>query len=127
MGRSGLRLAGALWMIAGVVCAGLLVFVLIGERLSDLGAVLRNPGPSLLFLGGTIVALGIGVRLLTRPGPGIVRVSSAVGIAWLMIFGAVVIGPHDEPGPIYSSSLITGFGVAAGLIGFLSRPRRESP
>jgi hypothetical protein len=29
----GLRLGGALWVTAGVVCAGLLIFVFVGENL----------------------------------------------------------------------------------------------
>ena len=124
---SGLRLAGFLWIIDSVVCAGLLTFVLIGERLQDLGALLRNPGLPALVLACGIVALLLGIRLITRPGPGVVRASSLAGIAWPIVFGSIAIGPHDEPGPIYSSSLIAGFGVAAAFIAFRSRPRRGSP
>ena len=38
----GLRLAGALWIPAGLSCAGLLVVVFVGENLQNLGALLRG-------------------------------------------------------------------------------------
>lgn len=123
----GLRLAGALWSMAGVVCAGLFVVVFVGERINDLGALLRDPVRPALVLGGALIAFPIGSRLLTRPSPNVVHWSSVAGLAWLVGFGALVVEAivnalgGGETGPIVSSSLITGFGVAAALVAYLSR------
>jgi hypothetical protein len=119
----GLRVAGALWIMAGVVCIGLLSFVFIGENVNDLGALLRNPGLPALVLGGALVALLIGSRLLIRPGPDVVRWSSLAGVAWLIAFGPLVLGAlgGDESGPLLSSSLITGFGIAGAVVAYRSR------
>ena len=103
---STLRLAGTLWIMAGVACAGLLSFVLIGERINDLGALLANLALPARVLGGALVAFLIGGLLLTRPGPNVVRWSSLAGIAWLIAFGPLVVTT-----------------VAAALGGYESRPR----
>ena len=128
---STLRLAGTLWVMAGVVCAGLLSFVLIGERINDLGALLANLALPARVLGGALVAFLIGGLLLTRPGPNVVRWSSLAGIAWLVAFGPLVVtsvaaalGGY-EFGPVVSSSLITGLGTAGAVVGHLSRPARR--
>jgi hypothetical protein len=128
---STLRLAGTLWIMAGVVCAGLLSFVLIGEHINDLGAMLANLALPARVLGGALVAFLIGGLLLTRPGPNVVRWSSLAGIAWLIAFGPLVVtsvaaalGGY-ESGPVVSSSLITGLGIAAAVAGHLSRPARR--
>lgn len=122
-----LRLAGALWLMAGLMCAGLLIFVLVGENLADLGVLLRNPALPALVLGGTVMALLTGSLLITRPGPWVVRWSDVAGVAWLIGFGSLVLAGlgHPEPGPLLSSSLITGFGVAAAAVGYWARRARR--
>ena len=117
---STLRLAGALWLMAGVTCAGLLLFVLIGENIHDLGALLEHPALPALVLGGALVALLIGSLLLTRRGPDVVRWSSLAGVAWLIGFGPLVVAAlgGDEVGPLVSSSLITGLGIAGAVVTF---------
>jgi hypothetical protein len=124
---STLRLAGALWLMAGVTCAGLLLFVFVGENIHDLGALLAHPALPALVLGGALVALSIGSLLLTRRGPDIVRWSSLVGVAWLIGFGSVFVGAlgGTESGPLVSSSLITGLGVTGAVAGQLARPARR--
>jgi len=111
----GLRLGGALWVIAGVICAGLLIFVFVGESL-----LAQNPGLSAMVLGGAFVAFLTGGLLLARPSLGVVRWSTLLGVAWLLVFGFLMLraltGP--ERGPVLSSGLITGFGVAAALVTF---------
>jgi len=111
----GLRLGGALWVIAGVICAGLLIFVFVGENL-----LAQNPGLSAMVLGGAFVAFLTGGLLLARPSLGVVRWSTLLGVAWLLVFGFLMLraltGP--ERGPVLSSGLITGFGVAAALVTF---------
>jgi hypothetical protein len=119
----GFRLAGALWIMAGVTCAGLLSFVFIGENIHDLGALLEKPVLPAMVLGGALVALLIGSLLLTRPGPDVVRWSSLAGVAWLIGFGPLVVAAlgGDESGPLLSSSLITGLGIAGAVVAYWSR------
>ena len=111
----GLRLGGALWVIAGVICAGLLIFVFVGENL-----LAQNPGLAAMVLGGAVVAFATGGLLRARPSLGVVRWSTVLGLAWLLAFGSLWLtalkGP--ESGPMLSSGLIIGFGAAAALITF---------
>lgn len=125
----GLRLAGALWVMAGVTCVGLLSFVFIGENINDLGALLENPTLPALVLGGALVALVIGSLLLTRPGPDVVRWSSLAGVAWLIGFGPLVVAAlgGDESGPLLSSSLIAGLGIAGAVVAYWSRMAERRP
>lgn len=115
----GLRLGGVLWVMAGVACAGLLIFVFVAESL-----LLENPGMSVLALGGAIAALLTGGLLLARPGPGVVRWSTGVGVAWLATFGALAVGaltgPAVDSGPSASLSLISGLGIAGAVVAFWS-------
>jgi len=101
--------------MAGGICAGLLIFVFVGENL-----LAQNPGLSAMVLGGAFVAFLTGGLLLARPSLGVVRWSTLLGVAWLLVFGFLMLraltGP--ERGPVLSSGLITGFGVAAALVTF---------
>jgi ABC-type Fe3+-siderophore transport system permease subunit len=117
------RTAGALWVAAGLICAGLFVTVFVGENLADPGALLRDPWLPALILGGAIVGLLTGSLLITRPGPMAVRWSTIAGVAWLVAFGALALTALDGPdyGPLLSSGLITGFGVAGAVVGYSSR------
>ena len=110
-----LRLGGALWVIAGMICAGLFVFVFVGES-----RLAQDPGLAALVLGGAVAALLTGRQLLARPGPGVVRWSTVLGLAWLLAFGSLMLTTLNGPerGPTLSSGLITGFGVASALVTF---------
>ena len=124
---SDLRRAGALWVMAGLSCVGLLVFVFVGEHLEDLGVLLDDPALPALVLGGAIVALLLGVMLIARPGPRVVRWSSVAGLPWLIAFGSLAIASLGGPG-VVSSGLITVLGVAGALEAYRSRtpqPRLE--
>ena len=116
----GLRRAGALWIMAGLTCAGLLIFVFVGENLKNLGVLLKHPALPALVLGGAIVALLLGVLLIARPGPWVVRWSSLAGVPWLIAFGSLAIRSLGGPG-LLSAGLITGFGVAGALVAYWSR------
>jgi hypothetical protein len=106
----GFRLAGALWIIAGLSSAGLLIFVL------------DNPVFIALMAGGAIVGLSLGVLLFTRPGPRVVRWSNLAGVAWLIAFGGVSLTQLDRPiGQLFSVLWLTGFGVAAALVAYRRR------
>jgi hypothetical protein len=121
VGIGGLRLGGALWILAGLTCAGLLAFVFVGENVENLGILLERPVLPALVAGGAIVSLTIGVLLIARPGPGVVRWSSLAGVAWLIVFGALALTRLDRPGPLLSTSLITAFGVAGALVAYWSK------
>lgn len=114
------RLAGALWLMAGVACAGLLIIVFVGERI-----LLVNPGLSALVLGGAIAALLMGALLLARPAPHMVVWSSVLGVAWLIAFGSLLVGAigaaNPDSGPLFSLSLITGLGIAGAVAALWSR------
>ena len=115
----GLRLGGALWILAGACCAGLLVFVFVRENL-----VLASLGLSALFLGGAVAALLTGGLLIARPGPGVVRWSTVVGVAWLLAFGTLTVtglaDPHPDADPLVSLAVIIGFGLAGALVTYWS-------
>lgn len=115
LSTDGLRLGGALWVIAGVICAGLLLVVFVGENL-----LAQNPGLSAVVLGGAVAAFLTGGLLLARPGLGVMRWSTVLGLAWLLAFGSLMLMALNDPdgGPLLSSSLMTGFGVAAALVTF---------
>src|SRR5262245_2084480 len=131
MGRSGsggmgdLRRAGALWIMAGLSCAGLLIFVFVGENLKNLGVLLQHPALPALVLGGATVALLLGVLLIARPGPRVARWSSVAGVPWLIAFGSLAIASLGGPG-VLSSGLITGLGVAGALVAYRSRMAEPS-
>lgn len=111
----GLRFGGALWITAGLICTGLLIFVFVGEnRLGE------NPGLAAMVLAGAVAALLTGSLLLARPGLGVVRWSTVVGVAWLLAFGSLMLTTLNGPerGPTLSSGLITTFGVASALATF---------
>jgi hypothetical protein len=117
----GLRLAGALWIFAGLTCAGLLIFVFVGENLENMGILLQNPALPALVVAGAIVSVPIGVLLIAHPGPGVVRWSTVAGVVWLIVFGSLALTRLDKPGPLLSTTLITGFGVAGALVAYWSR------
>ena len=120
VGAWGLRVAGALWIIAAFICAALLIVVFVGENLENLGVLLQNPGLPGLVLGGAIVSLLIGLRLIARPTLESVRWSTVAGLAWLLVFGTLALTRLDQPGPFASTSLITFFGIAGALVALVS-------
>ena len=107
------RLGGALWIVTGVICSGLLIFVFVGENL-----LAQNPGLAAMILGGAVAAFLTGGLLLARPGVGVVRFSNIVGLVWLVAFGSLWLRALSGPerGPMLSSGLITGFGLASALV-----------
>lgn len=105
-------------MAAGVCCAGLSA-VILSENLGTLGTLVRDPYVPILVLAGAVTGLLLGVRLVTRPGPGAVRASTVAGVVWLIAWGSLAvrtIGTAGELGPKVSSSLIGALGVAGALV-----------
>jgi hypothetical protein len=103
----GLKLAGGLWMVAGLSSA-ILVFFTMNETITA------------LFVSGAVVGLTTGALLFARPGPRVVRWSNAAGLAWLIAFGAYTLTELDKQ---YLSTAIwlTAFGLAGALVAFSRR------
>jgi hypothetical protein len=107
----GFKLAGGLWIIAGVNSAGMVFGV-------------WEDGPIMLALalGGAIVGLTIGSLLVARPGPDVVRWSNVAGLAWLIAFGALtVVEVVMQMGYALSVALHTALGVAGALVAYWRR------
>jgi hypothetical protein len=103
----GLKLAGGLWMIAGLSSA-ILVFFTMDETIMA------------LFVSGAIVGLTTGALLFARPGPRVVRWSNVAGLAWLIAFGAYTLTELDKQ--YLSTALwLTAFGVAGALVAYWRR------
>ena len=106
----GLKLAGGIWIIAGVKSAGM-VF-----------GVWDEPILLVFALGGAIVGLTIGYLLVARPGADVVRWSSVAGLAWLLAFGALtVVQVVLQMGYVLSMALHTALGVAGALVAYWRR------
>jgi len=103
----GLKLAGGLWIIAGLSNA-VIAFATLGEPIMA------------LFVGGAIVGLTIGALLFARPGPGVVRWSNVAGLVWLIAFGAYTLIQLDKQ---YLSTAVwlLAFGVAGALVAYWRR------
>ena len=107
---SGFRVAGALWIVAGLSSAALLIFVL------------DNPLFIALMAGGAIVGLSIATLLIVRPGRDVVRWSNLAGVAWLIAYGGLTLTQLDKPiGQLFSALWVTGFGVAGALVAYRRR------
>jgi hypothetical protein len=106
----GLKLAGGLWILAGLNSAGMAF------------GVLDEPIILALALGGGIVGLTIGALLVARPGPEVVRWSNVAGIAWLIAFGALtVVEVVMQMGYVWSVALLTALGLAGALVAYWRR------
>jgi len=108
----GLRLAGVLWLIGGVLSA-LLVLV-----------ALDTPGYALLLGAGGIVGLVIGGLLIWRPAVHVIRWSNIAGVAWLAAFGWLTVTNLDKPaGEVISGLILAAFGVGGALLAQIRRGR----
>jgi hypothetical protein len=105
-----LRLAGVLWIIAGLSSALLLVFVL------------DNPLYTAIMGGGAVVGLVIGGLLIARPSVGVVGWSNIAGLVWLIAFGGLTVVNLDKPiGQVFGVVWLTVFGVGGALAAYLRR------
>jgi hypothetical protein len=106
----GFRLAGALWIIAGLSSAALLI------------VVLDNPLFIALMAAGAIVGLSLGILLITRASTDVVRWSILAGVAWLIAFGGMTLTQLNKPiGQLFSVLWLTGFGVAGAVVAYRRR------
>ena len=71
------RLAGVLWLIAGISIGGIAFFLV-------------DPLDLAIFIGGAVLAVLLALAMLVRPWPSWVLWSNLLGAAWLLAFGAVI-------------------------------------
>lgn len=72
------RLAGALWLIAGI-SSGAIAFFLV------------EPLDLAIFIGGAVLAILVGLAILVHPSLPWLTWSNLLGAAWLVVFGAVIL------------------------------------
>jgi hypothetical protein len=106
----GLRLAGVLWLIGGILSA-LLVLV-----------ALDTPGYALLLGAGGIVGLVNGGLLIRRPSADVIRWSNIAGVTWLVAFGWLTVTNLDKPaGEVISGLILAALGVVGALLAYIRR------
>ena len=109
---TGQRLAGVLWLIAGISSGGIAFFLV-------------DPVDLALFVGGAVLAVVVGIAMLVRPSPSLVTWSSLLGAAWLLGYGAMTVLNLSLPiEQLLSVVWVLAFGVAAALAAYA---RRETP
>jgi hypothetical protein len=70
------KLAGVLWLIAGISSGGIAFFLV-------------DPIDLAIFIGGAVLAVLLAIAMLVRPSPAWVTWSNLLGAAWLLAFGWV--------------------------------------
>ena len=106
---SSTRVAGVLWLVAGLTSALIAFF-------------LDQPLDLALFIGGAVLAVALGLALLVRPSAGLVRWSSLLGVAWLLAYGAIIVTRLYLPlEQLVSVVWVAGFGVAGAVVAYTRR------
>lgn len=114
------KVAGVLWLIAGVSSGGIAFFLV---DLLDLA----------LFIGGAVLAVLLALAMLVRRSPAWVTWSNVLGLAWLLAFGAVLVTSLSIPGVVFhvnpaaieellSVVWVLAFGLAAAVVAYAPRP-----
>jgi hypothetical protein len=105
------RWAGILWLVAGISSGGIAFF-------------LDQPLDLAIFVGGSALAIVLGLAMLVRPSPSRVTWSNLLGAAWLLAFGAVILTRLSLPiEQLLSVVWILAFGVAAAVLAYARRTR----
>jgi hypothetical protein len=115
------KLAGVLWLIAGISSGGIAFFLV---DLLDLA----------IFIGGAVLAVLLALAMLVRPSPAWVTCSNLLGAAWLLAFGAVLVTSLSLPGVVFhvdpaaieellSVVWVLAFGLASAVVAYARRPR----
>ena len=108
------KLAGVLWLIAGISSGGIAFFLV-------------DPLDLAIFIGGAVLAVLLALAMLVRPSPSGVTWSNVLGAAWLLAFGALILTKLSLPlEQLLSVVWIFGFGVAGAVVAF-ARRRRAAP
>jgi len=108
------KLAGVLWLIAGVSSGGIAFF-------------LDDPLDLAIFIGGAVMAILLAIAMLVRPSPAWVTWSNLLGAAWVLAFGAVVLTSLSFPiEEVLSVVWVLAFGLA-GAVAAHARRLRDVP
>jgi len=105
------KLAGVLWLIAGISSGGIAFFLV--DPL-DLG----------IFIGGAVLAVLLAIAMLVRPSPRWVTWSNVLGAGWFLGFGGAILTKLSLPvEQLLSVVWIFAFGIAGALVAYARRPR----
>jgi len=104
----GLRLAGILWLVGGVMS----VVLTIVFRTDTLQWVLT--------IASGLVAVVLGLWLIVRPNTAVVPWSMAVGIVWLIIFGVLTAQQAGELVAWSTDVFLAVIGVAAAVVAYVA-------
>ena len=105
------KLAGALWLIAGISSGGIAFFLV-------------DPLDLAIFIGGAVLAVLLAIAMLVRPSAAWVIWSNLLGAAWFVAFGAVILTSLSLPiEELLSVVWILAFGLAGAVVAFARRPR----
>jgi hypothetical protein len=105
------KLAGALWLIAGISSGGVAFFLV-------------DPLDLAIVMAGAVLAILLALAMLLRPSPLWVRWSNLLGAAWLLAFGGVILTSLSLPiEELLSVVWIFGFGLAGAAVAYARRPR----
>jgi hypothetical protein len=105
------KLAGILWLIAGISSGGIAFFLV-------------DPLDLAIFIGGAVLAVLLGLAMLVRPSPSRVVWSNLLGAAWLLAFGAVILTSLSLPiEELISVVWVLGFGVGGAVVAYARRSR----
>ena len=108
------KLAGVLWLIAGISSGGIAFFLI-------------DPLDLAIFIGGAVLAVLLALAMLVRPSPSWVTWSNVLGVAWLLAFGALILTKLSLPlEQLLSVVWIFGFGVAGAVVAYARRPRTSA-
>ena len=105
------KLAGVLWLIAGISSGGIAFFLV-------------DPLDLAIFIGGAVLAVLLAVAMLLRPSPSWVLWSNLLGAAWLLAFGAIILTSLSLPiAELLSVVWVLAFGFGGAVVAYARRPR----
>ena len=105
------KLAGVLWLIAGISSGGIAFFLV-------------DPLDLAIFIGGAVLAVLLALVMLVRPSASWVLWSNLLGAAWLLAFGAVILTRLSLPiAELLSVVWVLAFGVGGAVVAFARRSR----
>lgn len=101
--------AAVLWLLAGFSTSAVAFF-------------LDDPLELVAFISPAVIALALGMGMLVRPSTSWVTWSNALGVTWLLAFGALTVMSLSRPlEQLLLAVWILAFGVAAALVAYLRR------
>jgi hypothetical protein len=109
------RLAGALWLVAGISSGGIAFFLV-------------DPLDLAIFIGGAVLGVLLALAMLVRPSPSWVTWSNLLGATWLLAFGAVFVTSLSLPvAELLSVVWVLAFGLAGAVAAYARRRRSNVP